>query len=188
MRHGCTVTVAAALIAGFGLTPAAVAACNPRNPTACTSGSQAKARAAAPLQLKRFMRLGPARRSVSAPDTRPAERNQSAAKTAAADAARLTPKAIATVAISAPALALTGENRTVGFAATTEHWSGASAFAATDDSAALPPGVTIARSDEFNAIDLAAEAGNAAPPAKADRLAGMSLVTPANAAPMPPMP
>ena len=198
MRHGCTVAVAAAFITGFGQLPAAVAACNPRNPTACTADSQPKA--AAPLQLKRFMALGPARRTVSGSHPRRVMPKPAAAAAAPArggpfvaapasteaNTAPLTPRAIATVSIPAPAIALAPApaDSTVGFAAATETWSGESAFAAADDSATWPPGVAIARFDEVNAIDLAAdaEAKTAAHAAKSDRLAGVTLVTPANAA------
>ena len=204
MRHGCTVAVAAVLITGLGQSPAAVAACNPRNPTACTADSQPKA--AAPLQLKRFIELGPARRAGARAHPRRVTRKPAEAAAAPAqggpyvappasteaNTTPLTPKAIATVSVSAPALAVApvAEDRTVGFAAATEAWSGENAFAAADDSAALPPGITIARFDEVNAIDLAAdaEAKAAEPAAKSDRLAGVSVIAPANAAPPPPEP
>lgn len=206
MKRGCTVAVAVAFIAGFGTSTAAVAACHPRNPTACTADAQPTATAAAhpqaasPLQLKRFMKLGPARRSVADPDQRRVTRKSPAEKAAepvraatprvaataspAASAAPLTPKAIPTLSISAPAVALATEGRTVGFAAATEPWTGEGAFASADEHPTLPPGVLIARSDEVNDIDRAAdsEANSGASSAKADRLAGLSLLTAAYAA------
>ena len=98
-----------------------------------------------------------------------------------------TPKTIPTVSVSAPALALAPatEDHTGGFAATTEPWSGKGAFASADDLSNWPSGVTIARADEVNEIDLAADATKSS---EADtqsvRAAGISLITPANAAPL----
>jgi hypothetical protein len=209
MRHGCTVTVSAIFIAGvfsagLGLAPtASQAACDPASAAGCTADSQRKA--AAPLQLKRFMKLGPARRSVSSrPDAQGAGRKQAAKQTAkqtpkqvqrtppkvtgaaptAADTAPLSPKAIPTLSIPVPALALTPapEDRTVGFAATTEPWTAAGPFAQADQPEVLPAGVTIARAEEVNEIDLAADATNTAGRAvKSDSLASVSLITRANA-------
>jgi hypothetical protein len=98
----------------------------------------------------------------------------------------LTPKVIPTVPISARALALapTTKDHTVGFAAETMPWSGKGAFASAKEPKALPPGVTVARFDEVNDIDRAADVANAsAPVAKSDNLTTASLVNPANAAP-----
>ena len=222
MKNGCAALAAATLIFGAGLVPATVeAACNVRNPTACSPGTpqpaeagqpQAAAQAATPqpqaqatakpLQLKRYLTLGPARRTVSRSSKRqvvrqrtrgktaksspkaPPQVTATASATAGADAA-LT-RAIPTVAISARALAVTPtpDNRTVGFNAETAPWGGEGIFAYAAE-AALPAGVIVARFDEFNEIDRAAGAGvnTAAPVAKSDSLTGVSLVTPANAAP-----
>jgi hypothetical protein len=80
-----------------------------------------------------------------------------------------------------------GQDHTIGFGASTEPWAPENAFASADDAAAvaLPPGITIVRSDEVNEIDLAADAE-----AKtlADNTVGVSLITPARAAPPPPEP
>ena len=229
MKHGCAVA-AATLVATLGLTPATVnAACNVRNPTACTPDSQPRAQvaspqaeaapqaqttapqpqtqaAAKPLQLKRYLKLGPARRSVSrsgkgrvahkrsakktatAPRKDPPKISAAASAKAGADAA-LTPRAVPTVAISARALAVapTPANRTVGFSAETAPWGGNGAFAYTGEPETLAPGVPIARFDELNEIDRAADAtaSISASVAKADSLTRVSLVTPANAAPAP---
>jgi hypothetical protein len=210
MRRGCTVAAAAIVIAGFALPTTAIAECNPRNPTACTADSQPQAAApqpqtsaASPLQLKRFMKLGPARRTASrsakrrVADTpkrrvtdKPAKR---IAETKAEAPARsfdevkapLTPKAVSTVPVAGPAVAAApaSVDGTVGFAAATEPWTGVGAFAESEQPAALPPGITIARFDEVNEIDLAADAA-AMPPeqtARSDRIS-VSLSAPANAA------
>lgn len=233
MKHGCAVAAAATLVATLGLTPATVdAACNVRNPTACTPDSQPRAQvaspqteaapqaqttapqtqaAAKPLQLKRYLKLGPARRSVSrsgkgsvshkrsakkasakrtaaAPHKDPPKISAAASAKAGADAP-LTPRAVSTVAISARALAVapTPENHTVGFAADTAPWRGEGAFAPAREPDSLPPGVTIARFDELNELDRAADAtaSISALVAKSDNLTRVSLVTPANAAPAP---
>ena len=203
MRHGCTVTVAAGFIAGLfttgpGFAPTAVlAACDPAISATCAP----EPKAAAPLQLKRFLKLGPARRSVSRTAARRVVRKlatKHAAKQApapppkvattepgAADTTPLTPKAIPTLSIPVPALALApaGEDHTVGFTSVTESWSGEGPFDRTDEPEVLPAGVTIARADEVNAIDLAADAKakTAERAVKTDSLAGVSLITPANA-------
>jgi hypothetical protein len=229
MKHGCAVAAAATLITVLGLAPATVeAACNVRNPTACTPDSQPQAQvaspqteapqaqptapqpptqaAAKPLQLKRYLTLGPARRSVSrsgkgrvtqkrsakktatAPHKDPPKISAAASAKAGADAA-LTPRAIPTVSISARALAVTPtpENRTVGFTADTAPWGGEGAFAHTSEPETVAPGVTPARFDELNEIDRAADATGSTPAfvTKSDSLTGVSLVTPANAAPAP---
>jgi len=222
MKHGCAVVAAATVIIGSGIAPATVeAACNVRNPTACTAdtprqaeaaqpqaGAQAQATApqsqteaaAKPLQLKRYLKMGPARRTVSRSSKRHAVRKRASTKTAKASRKEppevtatasakagadvpLTPRAVPTVSISARALAVApgSENHTVGFTAETAPWRGEGAFARTHDPENLPPGVTIARFDELNEIDRAASA----PVAKSDNLTGVSLVTPANAAPAP---
>jgi len=185
MRHGYTVAVAAAFIAALGQIAAAEAACNPRNPTACTSDSQPGA-AAAPLELKRFMALGPARRAVSGSQARRPVRKAPAKqaidpaahtkRTASADAGAepLIPKPVPTVSIAAPSLASVPatEIPSAGFAAAAEPSTGESAFAS---------------ADEVNAIDLAAdlEAKASDHAGKSDRTAGVSLMTQANAAPWP---
>jgi hypothetical protein len=225
MKYGCAVIAAATLIAGLGFVPEAVeAACNVRNPTACTKDAQPQAEApqpqvqtpqpqtqaaaAKPLQLKRYIKLGPARRSVSrsgkhrtahrsarrkfsarnkrktARASYKAQPKVSATASAEAGAAPLTPKVIPTIPISARALALasTSKDHTVGFAAETTPWSGEGAFASANEAEALPPGVTIARFDEINEIDRAADvAQTSGPVAKSDSLAGASLMTPASA-------
>jgi len=231
MKNGCAAVAAATLMFGAGLVPATVeAACNVRNPTACSADTprpaeaaqpqaaaqaQAQVQAAAPqsrteaaakpLQLKRYLKLGPARRTVSRSSKRHVTRQRTRGKTAkaspkaepkvtatasakaGADAA-LTPRAVPTLAISARALAVTPtpDNRTVGFTAETAPWV-ESAFAYTSEAAASPPGVTVARFDELNEIDRAADATASTPASvtKSDSLAGVSLVTPANAAPAP---
>ena len=170
-------------IAGLGFVPAAVeAACNVRNPTACTADSkpraeapqpqvqppqpQTAAAAAKPLQLKRYIKLGPARRSVSRSGKRrtahrsahrkfsarnkrktarasyKAQPKVSATASAEAGAAPLTPKVIPTIPISARALALapTAKDHTVGFAAETTPWSGESAFASANERRSLAAG------------------------------------------------
>jgi hypothetical protein len=202
MRHGYTIAIAAAFIAGFAQTPAAIAACDPADPGACSQDTQQKA--AAPLQLKRFIEVGSARRAGSksgrhhvthkrarkasakaAPKAAPETAPKVADAAAEAPTDSVTPKVIPTVSISVPALALasvTGD-RTVGFAASTEPWSGDNAFA-DGDADTLPPGITVARYDEVNAIDLAADtAAKNAEANDANRAArSVSLVTPANAA------
>jgi len=227
MNPGWNIVAAVTLIAGLGLAPtAATAACNVRNPTACTAESQPQAEAtqppteappaqpeaasvqteaaAKPLQLKRYMRLGPARRSVSrsgkhhvagnrsrrrtARASRKTSPKVSAAASAKAGAAPLTPKAIPTISISARALALapTTDQHAVGFTAETAPWSDENALASADEPETLPSGVTIARFDELNDIDRAADPANASEPVvKSDSLTGVSLVTSANAAPTP---
>ncbi|MPZ56986.1 MAG: hypothetical protein GEU91_10920 [Rhizobiales bacterium] len=148
------------------------------------------------------MKLGPARRSVSRSNTRRLVRKQQAkqaiepvgdasSKVAAAtpddaNGAPLTPKAIQTLSIPAPALALAPavEGRTVGFTTATEAWTGEGAFASVAGPTTLPPGVTTAQFDEVNEIDLAAdaEAKTAGHTAQPGHTAGVSLVAPANAA------
>jgi hypothetical protein len=191
MKHGCSVAVAAAVIAATAVASA------PASATPQSAG-------ASPLQLKRFMKRGPARRStaraerqnVSAlPETPPTppERPKLASDKLAfgtvdvnpdADASPLTPKAVSTVQIPTRALALapTPADHTVGFAAATEPWSD-SAFASLDDGADLPP-VTIARSDEVNAIDLSADRGIkvAQQGAAAGAFGDVPVVRPGNAA------
>jgi hypothetical protein len=199
MRHGCTVAAAAVVIAGFTLPSAAIADCNVRNPTACTSDSQPQAAAppqasaAKPLQLKRFMQVGPVRRSASRSGKRrvakPAkqateETGKAAVRSFAEVKAPLAPKPVTTLSIGGPAVAIAPAvtDGTVGFAAATEPWAGTGAFAS-DEPAALPSGVSIARFDEVNEIDLAAdtEAMAQAHAGKSDRM-GVSLTSPANAA------
>ena len=197
MRHGCTVALAAAVIAELALTP--------------TAGTAEPAKtAAAPLQLNRFMAPGPTRRSSSRPHRRAAHRpsadKATADTTMAKDAIKrmheehrrvavsespasgktLTAKTIPTVSVSAPALALAPatEDRTAGFTASTQPWSGEGELAPADDLSNWPLGVTIARAGEVNEIDLAADA--AAKPSEYTQsvnAAGISLITPANAAP-----
>jgi hypothetical protein len=207
MKHGPTAALAAGVIAGLALPTMALAECNPRNPTACTSDSQAGTPAAAqpqaaaqsspaakPLQLKRFMSLGPARRTASRSDTRrAADKKTKKAATAtereettrplAEVTAPLEPKAVTTLSIGGPAVAVTtATDGTVGFAAATEPWRGIGAFADSDERTP-PPGVTIARFDEINEIDLAADTETMAREhaAKSDRVS-VSLTSPAHAA------
>ena len=204
MKHGPTAALAAVVIAGSALPAVVLAECNPRNPTACTSDSQAgttpavqpqagaqSSPAAKPLQLKRFMSLGPARRTESrsgAPRTVDKKTKKTVTKRAetrslAEVTAPLEPKAVTTLSIGGPAVAVTATtDGTVGFAAATEPWRGTGAFADSDERA-LPPGVTIARFDEVNDIDLAAESETMAREhaAKSDRMS-VSLTSPAHAA------
>jgi hypothetical protein len=88
----------------------------------------------------------------------------------AGPAPRVAPKMVPTIAIAAKGLTVVPGAQGVGFSASTEPWSGRSAFAPTDDPHA-PSGVRIVPANQLNEIDLAA-----------DRLAEASLVTPANAA------
>jgi hypothetical protein len=204
MKHGPTAALAAVVIAGSALPAVVLAECNPRNPTACTSDSQAGTTAAVepqagaqtspaakPLQLKRFMSLGPARRTASRSDTRRAvdKKTQKAVpkraetRSLAEGTAPLEPKAVTTLSIGGPAVAVTATtDGSVGFATATEPWRGTGAFADSDEHT-LPPGVTIARFDEVNDIDLAADSETMAREhaAKSDRIS-VSLTSPAHAA------
>jgi hypothetical protein len=116
--------------------------------------------------------------------TTAAAQSKAAARTAAIGAAPPWPKSVATVPISTPALAFApADGRTKSFAHATEAWSSQTAFVPADE--AITSGVTIARSDVINAIDLAADskpkaAEHADMP---ERAAAVSFVTPANAAP-----
>jgi len=181
MTHGCIVAAALAVIAGSAFSGTAEAACDQRNLSAC---ERVRPAASKPLQLNRFMALGPARRTGRRTGAGRATGQARAAPAGAVGAAPLAPKPIQTLSIAAPAIALApaGEDRTVGFAAATERWSGETAFASADEPAAsLPPGIAIAASDEVNEIDLAADAE----PRKSDRFGQVALVTPANAMPTP---
>jgi hypothetical protein len=228
MRHGCTVAAAATFIAGFALIPANVrAACDQHTGAGCTATPQPSTAAnpqpsnaapsqpsgaanpqpstASPLRLKRFMAVGPARRSASRspasrspvshsplprvvrlPPQRP-ERTADAARVGGPfvpvpDATPLTPKVTPTVSI--PAAASGDQDRTVGSAARTEPSRSDTAFAHADETAKLPPGVRIARFGEVNEIDLAADA-TSKPAQKLDQFEDLPgvLVTPARAAP-----
>lgn len=205
MRHACTVAAAAAVMVGF--TSATVnAACDPNVTANCPAGSAQRAaaplqratapleRATAPMQLNQFMTPRPARRAVRRSRARaPRTARVRLPRTAPMPAARPSrtaqrsndappaAKAIATVSIPTPALALapTDRNRAPDFGTTMEPWRGGETFAPADEEENLPPGVTIARFEEVNEIDLAASAQR---PDGSDDLAGVSLVTHANAA------
>ena len=205
MKRGPTLALTAVVIAGSALPTVVLAECNPRNPTACTSDSQAgtaaavqpqaaaqSSPAAKPLQLKRFMSLGPARRTASRSGTRRAAGNrtkkavtqrEATTRSLAEVTTPLEPKAVTTLSVGGPAVAVTAAtDGTVGFAAATEPWRGTGAFADSDERT-LPAGVTIARFNEVNEIDLAADAETMAREhaAKSDRIS-VSLASPAHAA------
>jgi hypothetical protein len=99
----------------------------------------------------------------------------------AVPAPRLAAKMVPTIAIAAKGLTVVPGAQGVGFSASTEPWSGRSAFAPTDNPHA-PSGVRIVPANQLNEIDLAADRPPQPAGAKADRLAEASLVTPANAA------
>ena len=88
----------------------------------------------------------------------------------------MAPKAVPTIAIAAHALTVMPADRSVGFSAPTEPWSGRTAFAG--DAPQMAHGIEIVPADQVNEIDLAADRQAA----KSGHLVDASLVTPADAA------
>jgi hypothetical protein len=195
MRHGCIVAVAAAAITAVVPISAAEAACKPGHQTTCAADSNPTV---APLQLKRFMALGPARRATSSRKSRRTARKPPARQAIAATRGAPTPPAAAplpaepaplfakpvpTVSVAVPSLALASatEAGTVGFAGPSH---GEDAFARTDPQSEPPQDVMFAEADELNEIDLAAADGEASA-RDGGKFAGVSLMAQANATPLP---
>jgi hypothetical protein len=224
MQPAYVAAAAAVVIASTGFAVPANAVCNPRNPTACSSLSDLKREAPAqagahqavdptkrqtseaPLQLhpKKSRRAasrsthrhahGPSRHRVAA---KPAPEDTATAAAPPPDATTSQPKAVPTVAVAAPPVAVTPRVQADGFAASHEPWSNVSAFASPETPTSWPPttprvwqpkardgasspDVKVVASDAVNEIDLAADTSVQANAGGADR--GVSLVSQAKAA------
>jgi hypothetical protein len=196
-------TAAAGLLAASAVfTAPAYAACNPLNPTACfppqrAAAAQQPAQPAAqkqaaqkPLQLhpgkskssrhtasrssRHHRHRVAAEKRESAPPKPESTQAAAPAEAAKPTTAPLEPKAVPTVAVATPPVAVSPEQPASGFAASQEPWSNVSAFAAPDAPAPWPSttprvwepkaraagpsaDVKIVASDEVNEIDRAAE-------------------------------
>lgn len=211
MKQAYVLAAAAVVVAGSGLSASARAECSPDNPTACAPSAQ---HAGKPLALHPT-RLGSARASVSRAGVRhhptahratkkairtaakihraPPALDAATGATTTADSSAQQPRMVATVPITAPAVAFSSERHASGFATPQQPWSSVSAFAATEQPLSTSPrtwastlpgnmkptAVKIVPSNQVNEIDLAADSTN---PGKA-RFADMSPAKAAEQAP-----